>query len=146
MPKCKNCGARLSKFDKDICPVCGVQRPLDGVSSETIEITSNLDLSSPEFKDFKPHTKLGLFLWFALLGWTGAPYFYLKYPKCGVVWIILTILIEGGLGCALLFGAKMSPLWSFLIPAISIYIINIIFGILFFFKKNLKDGNGEFLR
>ena len=45
MPSCRNCGARLSKFDSDICPVCGTKRPLEGVSSETVEITSQVDLS-----------------------------------------------------------------------------------------------------
>ena len=23
MPYCRNCGARITKFEKDICPVCG---------------------------------------------------------------------------------------------------------------------------
>ena len=45
MPSCRNCGARLSKFDKDICPVCGAKNPLEGVSSETIDITSQIDIS-----------------------------------------------------------------------------------------------------
>ena len=54
MPTCRNCGARLSKFDKDICPVCGTPDPLKGVTSETVEITSQVDLSqdpqSPKLK------------------------------------------------------------------------------------------------
>ena len=45
MPSCRNCGARLSKFDSDICPVCGTKKPLEGVSTETIDITSQVDMS-----------------------------------------------------------------------------------------------------
>ena len=45
MPNCRNCGARLSKFDTDLCPVCGIKNPLQGTSSETVEITSQIDLS-----------------------------------------------------------------------------------------------------
>ena len=45
MPNCRNCGARLSKFDTDLCPVCGIKNPLEGTSSETVEITSQIDLS-----------------------------------------------------------------------------------------------------
>ena len=32
MPYCKNCGARITKFEKDICPVCGQKKPLEGAS------------------------------------------------------------------------------------------------------------------
>ena len=45
MPNCRNCGARLSKFDADLCPVCGIKDPLRGVSSETVEITSQIEMS-----------------------------------------------------------------------------------------------------
>ena len=48
MPNCRNCGARLSKFDTDLCPVCGIKNPLEGISSETVEITSQIDLALPE--------------------------------------------------------------------------------------------------
>ena len=48
MPNCRNCGARLSKFDTDLCPVCGIKNPLEGTSSETVEITSQIDLSKAQ--------------------------------------------------------------------------------------------------
>ena len=64
MPKCKNCGTRLTKFDNEICPVCGVEHPLEGVSSETIEITSKLDIDKEEFKDYHPTKRINVFLFF----------------------------------------------------------------------------------
>ena len=53
MPNCRNCGSRLSKFDKDICPVCGFKHPLDGVSSETQEVTSEISFYKGELKTSK---------------------------------------------------------------------------------------------
>ena len=50
MPTCRECHSRISKFDKDICPVCGAKNPLDGVTSDTIEITHEIDISNPEFQ------------------------------------------------------------------------------------------------
>ena len=46
MPKCRNCGTRLTKFDIDICPVCGTKDPLKGVSSDTLEVTSEISLDA----------------------------------------------------------------------------------------------------
>ena len=43
MPICRNCGARIEKFNKDICPICGEKKPLEGVNSETVEITGQID-------------------------------------------------------------------------------------------------------
>ena len=79
MPKCKNCGARLSKLDNDICPVCGEKNPLLGVSSETVEITSQLDIQSDEFKDYHPKKRFVAFILSTCLGFTGAPFFYLHF-------------------------------------------------------------------
>ena len=41
MPNCRNCGARITKFDKDICPVCGQKNPLMGVDVvKSVEVTN----------------------------------------------------------------------------------------------------------
>ena len=53
MPNCRHCGARIEKFHKDRCPICGELNPLDGVSSETIEITSQIQKSDIEYKKLK---------------------------------------------------------------------------------------------
>ena len=50
MPYCKNCGSRITKFDNDICPICGAKNPLEGVTSDTVEITSELDIHDKENK------------------------------------------------------------------------------------------------
>lgn len=145
MPSCHNCGARISKFDTDICPVCGTKRPLDGVSSETVEFTSEIDITNPDFSlaDFK-HKKILLVL-FCLIGFTGAPYFYLKYKKLGFMWLILNFLLVGGVFTFLFFLTPLS--WFSLLIAFGfVYIINIVVGLFYYRKDSLKDGNNEFVK
>lgn len=145
MPICRECKSRISKFDKDVCPICGCKNPLDGVSSETVEITSQLDTSSPEFKEYKPCKKLVIFFLFLLIGWTGAAYFYMHYFKKGLIHLICNLIIMGLLVCAFLFLIKLDLLLSILIPILVIYIFNVSFGLFFLLKNDLKDGRGEFL-
>ena len=44
MPTCKNCNARITKFDKDRCPVCGFVNPFNLDNGDTVDITSNISL------------------------------------------------------------------------------------------------------
>ncbi len=145
MPNCRNCGARLSKFDKDICPVCGIKDPLQGVNSETVEITSQVDLS--EFQEGQKvvrRRKIMLIL-FLTLGFTGLGYFYLKKKRNALIDIIISILLlsSGFLLLHLLAGLNIAL--SIILPIIAIYIFNIIFGLVLYFTPNLKDGEGEFV-
>ena len=146
MPSCKNCGSRITRFDKDICPVCGMKKPLQGVTSETVEITSDLKLNLEELKTFKPRTKFRAMLFFFGLGWTGAPQFYLYYPLQGVLWLLLNLIILGGFFALFFFLSQAGLILSIVLPIVIAYIFNFIFGIFVFFKHNLKDGKGEFLR
>lgn len=146
MPKCKYCGTRITRFDKDICPVCGEKNPLEGVSSETIEITSNLDLSEAELKEFKPATKFRAFLLFVFLGWTGAPLFYLNYYNQALIWLFLNLSFIGGIGSIFSFLTSLGAPWGYIVALSIVYVINIGAGLFAFFKHNLKDGRGEFLR
>ena len=70
MPYCRNCRARITKFEKDICPVCGTRNPLDGANSDTVEITSQLDLGQKaNRKIYKAHFRLNTFIW-----WFSCPF------------------------------------------------------------------------
>ena len=146
MPTCKNCGARLSKLDKDICPVCGFKNPLEGVTSETVEITSQLNIDSKEFETYKPCTKATTLALFATVGWSGAALFYLNYFAYAIIWALLNIaILIGGLGSLLAFLTPLGVLWGYLIVAIGVYVINITIGVVLYLLPNLKDGRGEFL-
>ena len=145
MPNCRNCGARISKFDKDICPVCGTQNPLEGVSSETVEITSQIDLNNfVEGQKVVCRRKKMLILFLAC-GFTASQFFYLKRKKFAIVWLIINLLIIG-LGFLGLSMARNIPLAVAIIaPILLTYVLNAIMGTIYYFLPDLKDGEGEFV-
>ena len=145
MPSCRNCGARLSKFDSDICPVCGTKKPLEGVSSETIEITSQVDLSSFAAGQKVKRRRKTMLLLSLLLGFTGALFFYIKKALLGFIWLLINLLVGAGLAVLFLLVVKLNLALSIILPVILIYLVNAIVGAIYFLKPNLKDGEGEFV-
>ena len=77
MPVCKNCKKRIDRFNKDRCPICGVENPFEGVTSDTVEITTNIDVDNIDV-DYHPRRRKKLLLFFVLIGITGIPFFYMK--------------------------------------------------------------------
>lgn len=147
MPNCRNCGARITKFDKDICPICGCKRPIDEKAEETIDITSQIDLKSKDFKNYKPKKRNVAFTLSILLGFSGAPFFYIKKNLIGLLSLIFNIVIILIFGLALWLGAKIDPLISFVLIGLGTdYLINICFSFYFLIKNDLKDNEGNFLR
>ena len=147
MPYCRNCGARITKFEKDICPVCGTRNPLDGASSDTVEITSQLDLGAKENRKlYKAHFRLNTFIWFIFLGWTGAGFFYLAFKKRGLIWLLCNLAVLGGLIALFALVVLDSKNWlAYAAPVSVVYLVNIGVGIYYLCKKDIKDGNGEFI-
>lgn len=147
MPSCRNCGGRITRFDKDICPICGQKNPLQGVSSKTVEFTNDLNsLKADELKSFHPATKFKAFVLFCLIGWTGAPMFYLNYVAQAFIWFALHMIFIGGLGSVFAFLTPLGFIWGYVLVIGIAYLFNIFMGIMLFFRHNLKDGRGEFLR
>ena len=145
MPNCRNCGARLSKFDADICPVCGTKKPLEGVNSETIEITSQIDLN-----DFKEGQKVlrrrkNLLVLFLAIGLSGAPFFYLKKKSLGLIWLIINLVLLGGLFTLFFLVFKLHIALAIILPVVTVYLLNGVTGTIYYFLPNLKDGEGEFV-
>ena len=145
MPVCRHCGSRISKLDKDRCPVCGEINPLEGVNSDTIEVTSVLDISSSDELAFKPKTKKMFLLLSCLIGWVGAQFFYLKYKRAGLIWLAINLVILAGGFCAFFFGVH-NLLLAILIPLLVLYAANIVFGLVIYKKPSFKDGDGNLLR
>lgn len=143
MPNCRNCKSRISRFDKDLCPICGTKLPLEGVNSDTMEITAQVDISGiKEGQKVLRRRRQTLFL-FALIGFSGAGFFYLKYKFRGLVWLLINLFFLSGF--FLLFYQLLTaglPLSIFLTIGL-IYFINISLGIFFYLVPNLKDGEGE---
>ena len=145
MPSCRNCGARLSKFDKDICPVCGTLKPLEGVDSETVEITSQVDLSGFQAGQKVVRRRKTLLLYFLLIGFTGAPFFYLKQKKNAFLWLIGNLAVIGGLFAFFFFALNLHIALAIVLPILTVYILNIAVALIYYFLPDLKDGEGEFV-
>ena len=145
MPVCRHCGSRISKLDKDRCPVCGEINPLEGVNSDTVEITGQIDISSNDYRDFKPKKRLTFLLLSCFIGWTGIQFFYLKYLRAGFIWLACNLVLLAGGFSAFFFGVKNLPL-AIAVPLTIVYIANIIFGVIIFKKPSFKDGNENLLR
>ena len=142
MPICKNCGARIDKFNKDRCPVCGVENPFEGVSSETIEVTTSIDVDS---KDYHPRKKKYLLLFFALLGFFGVPYFYTYQKRLGVIYTVLNLSGIALIGFLLSYYADLGYLVGYIIAVVIFLTLNLIVGLYYYFLPNLKDGRGDFI-
>ena len=147
MPYCRNCHTRITKFEKDICPVCGTRNPLDGASSDTVEITSQLDLGDKaNRKVYKAHFRLNTFIWFLFLGWTGAGFFYLNFKKRGLIWLLCNVVVLAGLIALFAFVILDYKNWlAYAAPVSIVYLVNIGAAVYYLCKKDIKDGNGEFI-
>ena len=142
MPICKNCGSRIDKFNKDRCPICGIENPFDGVTSETVEVTTSIDVDS---KDYHPKKKSTLLLLFILTGYFGVPYFYLNMKKIGIYYTILNLAGIGLIGFILSFYAFNNFLYGYLVAFAIFVVLNFLVGLYYYFLPNFKDGNGDFL-
>ena len=145
MPNCRNCGARLNKFDTDICPVCGAKDPLQGVSSETVEVTSQIDLSQMSEGQKVVRRRKRLLIYFLSFGFTGLPFFYIKKQLFGLIWLLANLVFIGGLFALLFFAAKAHLAVAIIVPILSVYAINIVTGVIYNFLPDLRDGEGEFI-
>ena len=148
MPYCKNCGSRITKFEKDICPVCGTRHPLDGVTSDTVEITTELNVHTKDSKSltYKAHFRITAFVLFAFLGWTGAGFFYLAFKKRGLIWLFCNLLVIAGLTVLFALTVGATNWISYVAPFALVYLINMGVSLYYLVKNDIKDGNGEFIR
>ena len=147
MPYCKNCHSRLSKFDNDICPVCGTVKPLEGVTSDTVEITTQIEKEDNTLNS-NICFKKKLLLFFIFIGFTGLPFFYLKNKKMGVIWVSINsvILFAMSFLFAFIFEEPSFIALAILLAFVVVYIINIVTGMIYYTIPNLRDGEGEFVR
>lgn len=145
MPNCRNCGARLSKFDSDLCPVCGVKNPLQGIDSETVEVTSQIDLSGMKEGQRVVRRRKTMTLLFFLLGFSGAPFFYIKKTVMGLIWLVCNLVILAGLFSLFYFAIHAHIAVAIIVPVVVVYAISAIVGSIYNFLPDLKDGEGEFI-
>ena len=146
MPECKYCHARLNRLtDKDRCPVCGTKDPLSGVISNTEEVTSQVDLNHFIAGQKVVRRRKNLLILFLTVGFTGAPYFYLKKKVNGVLWLLLNLVILGGLFALFYFLLHLHLALAIILPILVSYSLNGVIGAIYNFLPDLKDGEGEFV-
>ena len=147
MPVCKNCNARISKFDKDVCPICGCVNPISTEHSETVDITSNISIESELKKEVKVKRKSVALVLSIILPFIGTPFFYLKYYKNGLLWFLINVVLIGLLFVLSYFLVlKGSLIYSIIAPLVIAYICNIALGVMLYTKKDYKDGHGELVK
>jgi hypothetical protein len=145
MPNCKHCGSRIEKFNKDMCPICGGTNPLENVTSETVEITSQFCTESFKDSEIKMRKRSIFLILSILLGFTGVHYFYIYRRKAGLFTLIGSIALFSTLLVVLLL-IKLKTIFAIFIPLLVVYLINIVISLIFTLTYKFKDGNGNIIR
>lgn len=146
MPKCKNCGMSLSRLDKDVCPFCGTLKPIDGQENVTEDITKAFDPVRYELQDVKQKSRVAAGLLAIFLGPFGAHAFYLGKKLLGLILLLITLALVGGVGSALFFSGVLPNALAFVIPYLLMEVSMIVVGIVIFKRRDETDANGELLK
>lgn len=149
MPKCKECGETITKFDKEICPYCGCKDPIDKDREETCDITQAIStFSSPKDANVKvkEHKKVVMIILCLLFGFLGLDCFYLGFKKEGLFRILASVLLFSGLFVLFFFLIfDMQFLFPLIIGLSALLLENIVFSLIVGIKRK-KDASGVFIR
>lgn len=146
MNKCKNCGANLTKFQKDLCPYCGCKNPIDNFKDGT-NTTQAIDQIEEFDKDFKIKSFKIYILLLSFLGIFGIDQFYISKIRDGLARLMINLCFFLILFLGIYLSNKELLLLSILLPLGILFLIYFIYGIvLFIIKKHPKDKNGVFLK
>ncbi len=146
MPICKNCHRTIQKFDKDMCPYCGTENPIED-NYATKDVTGFIKTTHVDGDLYKSKSRKTAGFLCLLLGYLGIHNFYLGYTKKAILELLLTLVVVGGGGCALFF--LLEPLknaLAFVIPFALMFIIFAIISVHYFKDDSLTDSNGELLK
>lgn len=151
MPKCKYCGERITKFDKDICPYCGEKNPIDDNQPMTVDITqviNTIDKSDEVLKQYKNKNKIINALLCMFLGFFGIDLLYLGFKKRCIARIIVNVVLYVAMMLVFYFTApdKTNAFFIFALPIIIVFALWFIVGLIFLLLNNKKDANGVFLK
>src|SRR5574344_155282 len=149
MPKCKYCGSNITKFDKDICPICGAKNPFGGDDSQTVDITETIDtINQKDDKkiDCKQKSRLIRGFLCMFLGIFGIDDLYLGIKKRFLIRLCVSAVCYVALVAIFYFVFKDNIALMLLLPFLIIFAIYFVIGIILLFIKNQKDSNGVFLR
>jgi len=138
MLRCKNCNEKLTRLNKDICPYCGCENPIEK-SENTHDITQVIDkLDLKNDKDLIKPTKINYFL-LMFLGPYSIDLFYNKKFKIGTVRLLINILFYLIVSLPIYFSNNSLVVLAFTLPIIVLHLFYLVIGLVsyfFFFKKN----------
>ncbi len=145
MLNCKNCGEKLTKFNKEICPYCGCKNPLSESVAET-DTTKAVSFVNEEDVKVKNKSFKTFILLTYFLGIFGIEYIYLNKKKdfCFALGGNLLIYI-----CLFfIIYACSKEIWILiLLPILFLYILNILYALFLTFNKaKINDKNGVSLK
>ena len=144
MARFKYCNELISSLDKEVCPFCGGRYPLEGNSNETEDFTKSFE-AIPVEDNFKLRSKVTSFILFILLGFLGVGHFYLGFKKRGLIALAISLVLIGGVG-SLIFFLAWKNILIYVFIYLAILVVNIIIGLNYLLRHDLKDNNGEFLK
>lgn len=147
MAKCKVCHRDITRYYNDICPYCGAENPIDS-NYKTKDMTQFVDPVTGE-KLYKSKSKLTASLLQLFLGSFGVGDFYLGFIKKGIIKILITLLVVGGLGAILCFLTPETlflsgSAFAFILPFVVVLLAHMALSLRYFLNDSLKDSNGEF--
>ncbi len=142
MPTCKNCHREISVFDADVCPYCGTAHPIDE-NYKTKDLTGFVKTMNGPYKLYKSKSKKTAGFLCVFLGLLGAQEFYLGFWKRGLLAILGTALLVGGIGSLLYFTIpSLQAIGSYGIPLLLGFLAYAILGARYF-RGDSRDARGE---
>lgn len=146
MPKCKNCGEEITKFDKDICPYCGFKKPFDSNEYKTIDVTQTIEVIKDDDKyNFKIKKRFIAFLLSFFLGVFGSDCYYLGFVKEGLYKFLISAVIFSVISLPLFFYTELSY-YAFVVGGGVIFILSMLLSFVYIFSDTIKDKKGAFLK
>ncbi len=143
MAKCKNCGSQIAE-NCTVCSTCGQINPIKTKKVKTTDMTMKFQQEKISVESYRPKRRKVVVVLFFLLGFTAAPYFYLRDMYRALVSLVSTFVI---IGAAFLMGYFVfeNLTISLIVGAIFLYSIHVGVGIYYLRHHEIKDGKGEFL-
>lgn len=146
MLKCKNCGERLTKFDKEMCPYCGTKNPIENMKDSS-DTTQTLDKILSEDSNYSIKSyKLWLILMMCL-GMFSADLFYLKKYKNAIIRLSMNIIIFLIFFLSIYLSNNSMIVLAILLPIGFLFLFYLALGLFFLVKnRHPKDSDGVYLK
>lgn len=139
MLKCKNCGEKLTKFNKEICPYCGCLNPIED-SVDDSDTTRKIDILNDYSSDIKESFTIRKHIFIILsffVGIFGIQFIYIKKYKLFLINLLLSLSLFLIIFLSLFLNINNVVL-SIILPLIFCYLIEIVITLILIFNKKYQ--------